>query len=181
MGTSVVWWRLMSPSGVSTRRLTVAAAACLLLLGIGLPLADAAPVSDNQGYIDSTARCSPPDNAVVFGTTESSRVAICKIPGGDYQYRGVRVRDGSKLIIAASQSGDGGFVAENDGVSYFVTAKSLSVTVDNRVIREEPMVDFHRPGASEASSAPSAPSAPPSTTPVPTGPRLPAEQGYTGR
>lgn len=177
----MVWWILMSSSGVSTRRLATVGAACLLLLGIGLPFADAAPTSDALGYIDSTARCSPPNTAVVFGSTESSRVAICKTSGGEYQYRGVRIRDGSKLIVAASPSGDGGFVAENDGVSYFVTAKSLSVTVDNRVVRDEPMVDFHRPGTSDASSAPSAPPAPTSTTPTPTGPRLPAEQGYTGR
>lgn len=169
----------MSSSRLSTGRLTVAGAACLLLLGIGLPLADAAPpANDSRGYIDSTARCNPPDTAVVFGSTESSRVAICKTSAGGYQYRGVRVRDGSKLIIAASPSGDGGFVAENDGVSYFVTAKSLSVTVDNRVIREEPMVDFHRPGGSDT---PAPAPAPTSTTPTPTGPRLPAEQGYTGR
>ena len=83
----------------------------------------------------------------------------------------------TSLIAPASQSGDGGFVAENDGVVYFVTATSLAVTVDNRVIREEPMVDFHRPGASEAPVGPSTPAAPP-TTPV--GPPLPAERGYSG-
>ena len=174
---TVVWWRLMSFSGLSTPRLALAAAGCSVLLAIGLPLATAAPAIDAQGYVDSTARCTTPDTVVVFGSTESSRVAICKTPGGQYQYRGVRVRDGAKLIAPASQSGDGGFVAENDGVVYFVTARSLAVTVDNRVIREEPMVDFHRPGASEAPAGPSTPAAPP-TTPV--GPPLPAERGYSG-
>jgi hypothetical protein len=44
-------------------------------------------------------------------------VAICKSPGGQYEYRGVRVRDGARLIVPASQSGDG-FVADNDGMTY---------------------------------------------------------------
>ena len=176
---TVVWWRLMSSCRLSTRRLAIVAATCFVLPTIGLPLAYAAPASDGQGYIDSTARCAPPDTVVVFGSTDSSRVAICKTPGGQYQYRGVRVRDGAKVILPASQSGDGGFVADNNGVVYFVTVKSLAVTVDTRVIREEPMVDFHGPGTPAAPSAPSAPSTPAPTTP--SGPRLPAEEGYTGR
>ncbi|HUM00232.1 MAG TPA: hypothetical protein VLU24_12640 [Mycobacterium sp.] len=166
----------MSSFGLSTPRPAIAAVACSVLLAIGLPSATAAPATDGQGYVDSTARCTPPDTVVVFGSTESSRVAICRTPGSQYQYRGVRVRDGSKLILPASESGDGGFVADNDGVAYMVTASSLTVTADHRVIREEPMVDFHRPGAPAASAAP--------TTPAPTtppGPPLPAEQGYTGR
>ena len=109
----------MSSSRLSTIRLAIAAAACSMLAAVGLPLATAAPASDGQGYVDSTARCTPPETVVVFGSTESSRVAICKTPGGQYQYRGVRVRDGSKLILSASQSGDGGFVADNDGVTYY--------------------------------------------------------------
>jgi hypothetical protein len=166
----------MSSFGLSTRRPAIAAVACSVLLAIGLPSATAAPATDGQGYVDSTARCTPPDTVVVFGSTESSRVAICRTPGSQYQYRGVRVRDGSKLILPASESGNGGFVADNDGVAYMVTASSLTVTANHRVIREEPMVDFHSPGAPAASAAP--------TTPAPTtppGPPLPAEQGYTGR
>jgi len=168
----------MPSSALSRRRLAIAAAACSALLTVGLPVASAAPATDAQGYVDSTARCTKPNTVVVFGSTESSRVAICKTPGGQYQYRGVRVRDGAKAILAASPSGDGGFVADNDGVAYFVTAKSLSVTVDTRVIREEPMVDFHRPGAPEA---PASSPAPTSTPPKPSGPPLPAEVGYGDR
>jgi hypothetical protein len=99
-------------------------------------------------------------------------VAICKTSGGQYEYRGVRVRDGAKLIVPASQSGSDGFVAENDGVTYTVTAKSLAVTMGNKVIRDEPMVDVHQP------DAPAAPAAPTTTTPAtPLPPPLPAEVG----
>jgi hypothetical protein len=163
----------MPSAGLARSRLTVVAAACLVLLAIGLPSASAAPTADGQGYVDSTARCTPPNTAALFGSTETSRVAICKTPGGQYEYRGVRVRDGAKLIVPASQSGDG-YVADNDGMTYLVTSKSLAVSLGNKVIREEPMVDFHRPGAPEA------PAAPPPTTTTPTTPLpppLPAEVG----
>ena len=159
-----------------TGRVSVAAAACGLLFAFGAPPVGAAPANDDQGYVDSTARCATPDTAVVFGSTATSRVAICKTPGGRYQYRGVRLRDGAKLIVPASQSGEG-FVAENDGVAYFLTADSLVVSVGHRVIRDEPMVDFHRqgtPGASPAAPQPTTPS-----TPLP--PPLPAEVGGGGQ
>jgi len=173
----------MSSAGLSASRTTVAAAACSALLAVGVPSAAAAPATDGQGYVDSTARCTTPNTAVVFGSTATSRVAICKSPDGQYEYRGVRVRDGAKLIVPASQSGDGGFVAENDGITYTVTADSLVVSVGNGVIREEPMVDFHGAETPKASPGPSPPSAPPMTTTptTPLPPPLPAEVGGGGR
>jgi hypothetical protein len=146
----------------------------LALLAIGLPSATAAPAADDHGYVDSTARCNPPNTTVLFGNTDSSRVAICKTPGGQYEYRGVRISDGARLIVPGSQSGDG-FAADNDGVTYTVTSKSLVVSMGNKVIREEPMVDFHRPQTTTAPAAPAAPTTTTATTPLP--PPLPAEVG----
>jgi hypothetical protein len=163
----------MSSSGVFAPRLTVAAAAYAVLLAVGVPSASAAPVTDDQGYVDSTARCTTSATTVAFGSTDASRVAICKTPGSQYEYRGVRVRDGAKLIVSASQSSDGGFVAENDGVTYLVTPKSLVVSVGNKVIREEPMADFHRPETPAAPAAPPPPTTPTTSLPPP----LPAEVG----
>jgi hypothetical protein len=173
----VVWWKLMSPARLATPRLTVAAAACSMLLAIGVPSATAAPATDGQGYVDSTARCTTPDTAVAFGSTATSRVAICKTPGGEYEYRGVRVRDGAKLIVPASRSGDGGFVADNDGTTYTVTASSLVVSMGEQVIREEPMVDFHGPETIKepGTSTPTAPLTTTTSPPLP--PPLPAEVG----
>jgi hypothetical protein len=161
----------MSSSGVFTPRLTVAAAAGLALLAIGLPSATAAPSADDKGYVDSTARCSLPNTVVLFGSTDSSRVAICKSPGGQYEYRGVRLGDGARLIVAALQIGDG-YVADNDGITYTVTSKSLVIRAGKAVIREEPMVDFHRPETPAAPAAPP-PSTPPPSTPPPSTPPLP--------
>ena len=168
----------MSTTAFSASRLA-GTAACAALLAIGLPSASAAPTADSQGYVDSTARCASPDTMVVFGSTATSRVAICKTSGGQYEYRGVRVRDGAKLIIPAKQSGDGKFAADNDGITYTVTSSSLVVSAGAQVVREEPMVEFHQPQSSNAAVGTSPPAAPASTTTptTPLPPPLPAEVG----
>ncbi len=164
-----------------------------------LPTAAADPTvaTDDRGFVDSTARCAAPDTAVVFGRTASSRVAICKDPSGQYEYRGVRVSDGAKLVASAKPTGSGGFVAEQDGISYTVTSSALIISSGRQEIRQEAMVDFHGTGvgatpaptsttstatastAPPSTAKPTQPSAAPSTavptTPLP--PPLPAEVG----
>jgi len=176
-----------------------AVAAGSALLALGLPSAAAAPSFDSQGYFDSTARCS--GTAVLFGSTDTSRVAICKSSGGGYEYRGVRVRDGAKLILTATLSGNGYFVAENDGITYTVSSSSLTVSSGQDTIRTESWTDFHGSPTSKSTTGSSAPStsasstpsttatsaaptsaAPTSTTPTsttPLPPPLPAEVGGT--
>lgn len=165
-----------------------AVAAGSALLVFGLPSAAAAPSFDSQGYLDSTARCT--GTAVVFGSTDTSRVAICKTSGGGHQYRGVRVRDGAKLIVTATQSGSGSFVAENDGITYTVSPSSLTVSSGRETIRSESWVDFHGSQAPKAPGEPTTPTTsgsatpttsttPTSTTPLP--PPLPAEVGGGSR
>lgn len=155
----VLWWGM-------TSRLVVAALTACAAVTLSVAVSHADPDTDDHGFVDSTARCA--DTAVAFGYTAGSRVAICPDPDGKLEYRGVRLRDGAKLIVPADRSDDGAFTAENDGVSYLVTAKSLVISVGERVIREEPMVDFRRPGA---------PKAPPPTSTTPLPPPLPAEVG----
>ncbi|MCI4674725.1 hypothetical protein [Candidatus Mycolicibacterium alkanivorans] len=178
---------------------TVAAGSALL--AFGLPSAAAAPAFDSQGYVDSTARCA--GTAVLFGSTDTSRVAICPSSSGGYEYRGVRVRDGAKLILTATPSGSGSFVAENDGITYTVNSRALTVSSGRNTIRSESWVDFHgsqapkSPGGStvtttttttttttSGTAAPSTSSAPTSTTPTsttPLPPPLPAEVGGSSR
>ena len=156
--------------------LAAAAAAASAAVAIGVPLAMAAPTavppSDTAGYLDSTARCTAPDAAVLFGTTKSSRIAICKTAAGAYEYRGVRVTDGAKLISAAEQTSPDTYVVNNDGVKYTVTPTALSVTANGNTFRTETWTDFHAP-ASPATAATGTPtskastSATPSTSSVP--------------
>jgi hypothetical protein len=146
--------------------LIAAAAATSALVVLGVPLAVAVPTavppSDSQGYVDSTARCTKPDTAVIFGTTDTSRVAICETASGTYEYRGVRVSDGAKLIVTASQTADGDFIAKNDGVTYTVTATSLSISAGGSTIRTESWTDINTPqspatsttGTTKTSTAP---------------------------
>lgn len=163
----------MSNRGLAALRLTAAAAAFIVLASIGLGPATAAPATDARGYVDSTARCASPSEAVVFGSTETSRVAICE-SDGEYEYRGVRLRDGAKLIVPASKSTDG-YTAENDGITYWVTEDSLVVSAGTRVIRDEKMVDFHTAQMTEVGASPPPVKTSTPTTPLP--PPLPAEVG----
>lgn len=155
------------------RKTGLAAVAAAALIAVGMPLAmgapTAAPPSDSEGYVDSTARCTKPDTAVLFGTTQSSRVAICKTSAGAYEYRGVRVSDGAKLIASAKQTSDTTFVVDNDGVKYTITPTALSVTSGGNTFRTETWSDFHGPKAAgspaSSSAASSSAAAPNSTTP----------------
>ena len=90
----------MTATRSALRRPALAAAAVLALVFAGADqLATAAPSSDAQGFVDSTARCAAPDTAVAFGRTDSSRIAICESPDGELEYRGVRVRDGANAVV----------------------------------------------------------------------------------
>jgi hypothetical protein len=177
----VVEWTVMPASLWFIRWSAAAVAVGTALLTVGALPATAAPTSDAQGFVDSTARCASPATAVAYGRTDSSRVAVCKSPDGKYQYRGVRVRDGAKLIAAATAAGNGEYVAENDAATYTVTSKALTVTIGHDVVRKETMLDFHGPAAAATPSAPASPGAGPApatptpTTPLP--PPLPAEVG----
>ncbi len=179
----VFWWRLMSIYRRLLCRAAFVTAAFSALFMVVVPPASPAPAFDSQGYVDSTARCTSPAQAVVFGSTGTSRVAICRSPDGDYQYRGVRVRDGAKLITSASRSSDGAFTAGNDGIEYMVTSSALVISAGERVIRDETMLDFHRPGLT-TTTAPTTTvpttTVPRTTVPTPTTPLpppLPAEVG----
>lgn len=160
----------MSSYRTTALRVALATTAGAALLVVAAPPASPAPAFDSQGYIDSTARCTAPDTAVVFGSTAGSRVAICNTPDGDLEYRGVRVRDGAKLIAEATRSADGAFTATRDGIDYMVTSSDLVISAGERVIRDEPMVDFHRPGSAAAPEETPTPA-----TPLP--PPLAAEEG----
>lgn len=168
----MVWWKPMwSPSRLIV--VLAVAAAGGTLLAAGAPRAVAAPDTDDQGFVDSAARCVAPDTAVAFGSTADSRVAICKTPGSHYEYHGVRVRDGVKLVAPASLSGGVVFVAEYDGTSYTVAPNSLVISSGGQVIRREPMLEFHQPGKPVLPTA--TPATPITSTSLP--PPLPAEVG----
>jgi hypothetical protein len=175
----------MSSYRVRTGHAALVAVAAAGLFTIGVPSTSAEPATDALGFVDSTARCAPPNTAAAFGSTAESRVAICKSPAGLFGYHGVRVSDGAKLIASASVAADGSYVAKSDGITYTVTSSALVVSDSTGVIRREPMVSYHGPKTAQAPAAapaqtPSAAPAAPQTSTAPTKPLpppLPAEVG----
>ena len=167
---TVLWWRAMNTelSHSRTHRIGLAATVAAVSALVAIPFAVAAPTavppSDGQGYIDSTARCSKPDTAVIFGTTDTSRVAICQTSAGAYQYRGVRVRDGAKLIVAAKKASDGTYTATNDGVTYTVSSTALTVSLGKETLRSESWTDFNGPQAPTTSTPSTSGTVKPSTS-----------------
>lgn len=155
---------------------TLATAACSAALWAGAGPAHAAPPFDGQGYLESTARCASVADTVVFGSTAGSRVAICETADG-LQYRGVRVRDGARLILPAT-SRSGAYAATRDGITYTVTSTDLVISSGSRTIREETMLDFHGTATPAEPAAPAGAQTTP--TPVDDRPPLPAEVGGSG-
>ena len=162
------WCDLVIAMSVFASRAASLAAASMTAAALvlaGSPPASADPATDAQGFVDSTARCPTGDTAVAFGSTASSRVAICKSAGGAYQYRGVRISDGAKLIAAATADGQGGYTATSDGITYAVSAKSLDISAGSQPIRSEPMTFFRSGGPLSGTAAAPAPAAGPVGTP----------------
>jgi hypothetical protein len=169
----------MSSFAFRTCRAALVATAGCAMLAFGVPSAPADPSTDALGFVDSSARCAAPETAVAFGSTATSRVAICKTSSGKYEYRGVRISDGAKLAVPATESSDGGYVGESDGITYTVTSNSLVISQGNQVIRSEPMVYFHGAKTTPTPAAgPTQVAAPtPTTSTAPLPPPLPAEVG----
>jgi hypothetical protein len=169
----------MSSFAFRTCRAALAATAGCAMFAFGVPSAPADPSTDALGFVDSSARCAAPDTAVAFGSTATSRVAICKTSSGTYEYHGVRISDGAKLVVPATASSNGGYVGETDGITYTVTSSSLVVSQGNQVLRSEPMVYFHGAKTTPTPAAgPTQVAAPtPTTSAAPLPPPLPAEVG----
>jgi hypothetical protein len=121
--------------------------------------------TDDRGFVNSAARCDTPQGAVAIGRTQQSLLVICAVQNGGYEYRAVRLSDGAPLTAPAQASG-GGFVVQNDGVTYAVSQKDLVITSDDTVIRREPMISYQQPRfPAEAGAAVPGPKATaPSTT-----------------
>lgn len=111
--------------------------------------------TDDQGYVDSAARCDDGQTLMMYGRTTRSLVAVCVGPDGQLEYRGVRVSDGATLTMAASRSADGSIVAANDGVTYSITPQTLLVSEGDTVLYRDEWRQYHKAGLAAGSSTPS--------------------------
>jgi hypothetical protein len=132
-----------------------AAALTAAVLLPGTATAEPTITSDEQGYVGTNAHCDATQLAVAYGRTTRSLVAICTLPSGGYEYRGVRLSDEAGLK-AAAKAVDGGFVVENDGATYSVTPQQLLVTAeDGKVVYRDTWVEYEQPRFTAEGTSPS--------------------------
>ena len=128
--------------------------------------------ADEHGYVDSAARCDDSQSLMEFGRTSRALVAICVDSDGQLEYRGVRLSDQAALTMTASRASNGGVVATNDGVTYYLTPEVFLVSEGDTVLYRETWTDFHQarfaPGASTTTSSATSSSATSSATPTAT-------------
>ncbi|CAN5277516.1 hypothetical protein BH11ACT7_BH11ACT7_39870 [soil metagenome] len=128
--------------------LAITGLGALLAVGVLTPVsAGAEPTitSDEQGYVGTEAHCDSTQLAVAFGRTARSLVAICTMPEGGYQYRGVRLSDEAGLKLSAKAT-SGGFVAENDAATtYTFTPQQMLVTDGGKVIYRDTWIEYQEP------------------------------------
>ncbi len=109
--------------------------------------------SDDQGYLNSAARCDGGQTPLMFGRTSRSLVAVCVGPDGQLEYRGVRLSDEAGLTMAASRSADGAIVATNDDVTYSITPQALLVSEGDNVLYRDTWVEYNKPRLAESSTS----------------------------
>jgi hypothetical protein len=97
---------------------------------------------DQQGFVDSPARCENTETARAIGRTERSLVVICQDRSGALQYHGVRLSDDAALAAAADTAPDRRFVARSRGVSYAVSPSELVISTGTSLIKQERMVEY---------------------------------------
>jgi hypothetical protein len=106
------------------------------------PVEPRAPfASDDEGFIDSSARCQGSQPAFAIGRTQGSLVVICGEPAGRYAYLGVRLSDAAMLRTDAETDSARGFLAQRAGVVYSVSPTELKVTTGHTVLQREPMIE----------------------------------------
>lgn len=142
-------------SGARTFRRTAGALLCLAAAAgatwTAAPASaqpDSEFTTDERGFVDTAAHCQGAAVAVAYGRTAESLVAICAGPGGQLQFRGVRLEDDAALMLAAEPTTTGGYVAFNDGVTYTVTPAALTVASGADTVIRQPMIDYRGAGES---------------------------------
>ena len=75
-------------------------------------------------------------------------MAICVLPSGDLEYRGVRLSDNAAVTLSASRGSDGTVIANNDGVTYSISPKVFLVSEGDNVIYRDSWIELVQPGFS---------------------------------
>ena len=102
------------------------------------------PGTDEQGFVESYARCEPGSPPALMARTTNSLVVVCETGPGGYYYRGVRLKDGASIELANAVRTSSGFDVTNptDGTHYQVRPNVLNIISPNGQVDSEPMVQY---------------------------------------
>jgi serine/threonine-protein kinase len=101
--------------------------------------------TDEQGFLNSNARCDPGHPAAAMGSTTQTQVVLCQTGPGAFYYRGVRLSDGTLIALANAVRSAGGFDVTNpaDGTRYEIRPHRLTLLMtDGRVAAQETMLAY---------------------------------------
>ncbi|WP_029108653.1 serine/threonine-protein kinase [Mycobacterium sp. URHD0025] len=100
--------------------------------------------TDEQGFIDHTARCPASSTPAAVIRTASSLAVICQTGSDSFSYRGERLSDGANLQIPTAERSGNGFVAVNpaDGARYEVGPDGLTISSYGKVDSSEPPLEY---------------------------------------
>jgi len=100
--------------------------------------------TDEQGFLNSAARCDPGRPAAAMGNTAQTELVLCQTGPGAFYYRGVRLSDGALLALANAVRSAGGFDVTNpaDGTRYEIRPHRLTLLTDGHVDAQETMVVY---------------------------------------
>ena len=121
---------------------------CLVLAtSVGIPQASSAQESTNaksqsnnfNSSIQST--CSRRGLRVTnYFETANYRIYLCKNRQGKDFYNGISKRNGNAIILPLISEEGTGMVATNGQYEYIITGASLTISRNNRVIKEEQVI-----------------------------------------
>jgi len=101
--------------------------------------------TDEQGFLNSDARCDPGHPAAAMGSTTQTALVLCQTGPGAFYYRGVRLSDGALIALANAVRSAGGFDVTNpaDGTRYEIRPHRLTLLrTDGQVAAQETMVAY---------------------------------------
>jgi hypothetical protein len=100
--------------------------------------------ADEQGFLESYARCDPGNPPALMASTAKSLVVVCQTGPGNYYYRGVNRSDGQHIELANAVRYSYGFDVTNpaDGTQYQMRPDVLKIISPNGHVDSEPMVQY---------------------------------------
>jgi serine/threonine-protein kinase len=101
--------------------------------------------TDEQGFLNSNARCDPGHPAAAMGSTAQTQLVLCQTGPGAFYYRGVRLSDGTLISLANAVRSAGGFDVTNpaDSTRYEIRPHRLTLLMtDGRVAASETMLAY---------------------------------------